>query len=145
VGKDLLDPDYDAIRKRLRQHAITEKLQYQARRLKTLIDQEPAWIEDFCQSVANEALPAAQVDRFPLLSAYSLIQWVLEVKIQVFDQLRGAMRIAEVGGSAGLNSGSDPLARGSILEGGSGVPSPDYRARRLLVLWPLEGHDRSDR
>ena len=186
VGKDLLEPDYDAIRKRLRQHAITEKLQYQARRLKTLIDQEPAWIEDFCQSVANEALPAAQVDRFPLLSAYSLNQWVLagktqgegygfpfdrpqlefarrlqgvaqelevikeihlrgqwqdnvplfklahalkplaadaglrrmievlEVKIQVFDQLRGAMRIAELGGSAGLNSGSAPLAMGSI-------------------------------
>lgn len=39
---------------------------------------------------------------------------VLEVKIQVFDQLRGAMRIAEVGGSAGLNSGSAPLAMGSI-------------------------------
>ena len=186
VGKDLLDRDYDAIRKRLRQHALTEKLQYQARRLKTLIDQEPVWIEHFCQSVANEALPAAHADRFPLLSAYSLIQWmlegktqgegygfpfdrpqlefarrlqgvaqklavikeihlrgqwqdnvplfklahalkplaadaglrkmieVLEVKIQVFDQLRGAMRIAEVGGSAGLNSGSAPLAMGSI-------------------------------
>jgi len=38
----------------------------------------------------------------------------IEVKIQVFDQLRGAMRIAEVGGSAGLNSGSDPVALGPI-------------------------------
>jgi len=38
----------------------------------------------------------------------------LEVKIQVFDQLRDAMRIAPAGGSAGLNSGSDPLAMGPI-------------------------------
>jgi hypothetical protein len=186
LGKDLLEPDYDAIRKRLRHHAITEKLQYQARRLKKLIDQQPAWIEGFCQSVANDALPAAQADEFPLLSAYSLTQWMLEgktqgegygfpfdrpqlefaqrlrwsaqqlqeikeihlrgqwrdnlplhklscelqpvaadaglrktvealeVKIQVFDQLRDAMRIAPAGGSAGLNSGSDPLAMGPI-------------------------------
>jgi len=38
----------------------------------------------------------------------------IEVKIQVFDQLREAMRIAQVGGSAGLNSGSDPVALGPI-------------------------------
>jgi hypothetical protein len=38
----------------------------------------------------------------------------MEVKSQVFDQLRAAMRIAEVGGSAGLNSGSDPIAMGPI-------------------------------
>ena len=38
----------------------------------------------------------------------------IEVKTQVFDQLRGAMRIAQVGGSAGLNSGSDPVALGPI-------------------------------
>jgi len=39
-----------------------------------------------------------------------------EVKSQVFDQLRAAMRIAEVGGSAGLNSGSDPIAMGPIQQ-----------------------------
>ena len=186
LGKDLLESDYDAIRKRLRQHAITEKLQYQSRRLKKLIDQEPSGIEGFCQSVAHDALPAVQADKFPLLSAYSLIQWMLEgktqgegygfpfdrpglefarrlrwaapqleeikqihlrgqwrdnlplhklsgelqkvtddagllrmvealeAKIQVFDQLREAMRIAEAAGSAGLNSGSDPLDMASI-------------------------------
>ena len=38
----------------------------------------------------------------------------IDPKIQVFDQLRGAMRIAEVGGAAGLNSGSRPLAMGPI-------------------------------
>jgi hypothetical protein len=32
----------------------------------------------------------------------------LEIKIEVFDQLRTAMRIAEAGGSAGLNGRSVP-------------------------------------
>jgi hypothetical protein len=38
----------------------------------------------------------------------------IEVKIEVFDRLRRAMRIAEVGGSAGLNSGSRPTPMGPI-------------------------------
>ena len=33
----------------------------------------------------------------------------LDEKIQVFDRLRSAMRIAEIDGSAGLNSGSEPV------------------------------------
>ena len=186
VGKDLLEEDYDAIRKRLRKHALTEKLRSQARRLKAAIDQEPGLVESFFQSVRADSLPTQEVDRFPLLCAYSLIQWVLEgksqgagygfpfdrpqvelarrwlmiskklesikdihlrgqwrdniplfklacalkkisaddtlgrmiqtidVKSKVFDQLRDAMRIAPVGGSAGLNSGSDSLPMGPI-------------------------------
>lgn len=186
LGKDLLESDYDAIRKRLRHHGITEKLQYQARRLKKLIDQEPSRIEGFCRNVTGQFLPANQVDRFPLMGAYSLIQWMLEgknhgqgygfpfdrpllefarrlrlaaqhleeikqillrgqwrdniplhklslelqkvaddaglrktiealeAKIQVFDQLRDAMRIAPAAGSQGLNSGSDPQDMVSI-------------------------------
>jgi len=186
LGKDLLEADYDAIRKRLRQHALTEKLLYLARKLKTAVDQQPGLIDGFCQSVQVGFLPAQQVQAFPLLGAYSLIQWVLEskthgqgygfpfdrpqvefakrlivaakelelikdihlrgqwkdniplfklscelkkvaadtglhkmveaieTKIEVFDQLRCALRIAEVGGSAGLNSGSDSLPIGPI-------------------------------
>ena len=38
----------------------------------------------------------------------------IDEKIQVFDQLRSAMRITEIGGVSGLNSGSDPLALGPI-------------------------------
>ena len=186
VGKDLLEEDYDAIRKHLRKHALTEKLLYQARQLKTTIDQQPGLADRFCQSVQADSLPAEGLERFPILCAYSLIQWVLEgkthgdgygfpfdrpqvefakrlriacqelesikdlhlrgqwrdniplfklscelkkvsadeplekliaaidVKIQVFDQLRHAMRIAEAGGSAGLNSGGDSLPMGPI-------------------------------
>jgi hypothetical protein len=38
----------------------------------------------------------------------------VDLKIEVFDRLRSAMRIAEVGGAAGLNSGSSPVAMGPI-------------------------------
>ena len=186
LGKDLLESDYDAIRLRLRKHGLTEKLLYEARRLKAALDQQPELIENFYQSVQGGCLPSAQLESFPLLCAYSLIQWALEGKtdgegygfpfdrphvqfakrlrilgqrleqikdihlrgqwtdnkplfrlscelkklsadeglermlraiddkIQVFDQLRGAMRIAEAGGAAGLNSGSDPIALGPI-------------------------------
>jgi len=40
----------------------------------------------------------------------------IDLKIEVFDQLRTAMRIAPVGGTAGLNSGSQPQAMGPIQE-----------------------------
>lgn len=38
----------------------------------------------------------------------------IDLKIEVFDRLRRALRIAEVGGGAGLNSGDDPVALGPI-------------------------------
>jgi hypothetical protein len=186
LGQDLLESDYDAIRQRLRKHGLTEKLLRQARKLKETLDQQPDRIESFCQSVQGGCLPSAHWETFPLLCAYSLIQWALagkaegegygfpfdrphvelakrlrvlgqrleeikgihlrgswednkpllrlscqlkqlsadeglqrrlatiDEKIQVFDQLRSAMRIAEIGGAAGLNSGSDPIALGPI-------------------------------
>jgi hypothetical protein len=40
----------------------------------------------------------------------------IDRKGEVFDQLRGAMRIAEVGQTAGLNSGSNPIAMNSIKQ-----------------------------
>ena len=179
LGKDLLESDYEAIRQRLRKHGLTERLRYRARQLKELLDQQPDLVESFCRCVQAGSLPSDQLESFPLLCAYSLIQWVLaakvesegygfpfdrphvefakrlrvlaqrleqikgihlrghwqenkpllklscelkhlsadkglprmlariDEKIQVFDQLRSAMRIAEMGSSAGLNSGSD--------------------------------------
>lgn len=41
----------------------------------------------------------------------------LDLKSEVFDQLRGAMRIAQIGQTTGLNSGSNPIALGSIEKG----------------------------
>ena len=186
AGKDLLEADYDTIRQRLRQHGLTEKLLYYARRFKAAIDEQPGLVERFCQDVQGHCLPSQKLEVFPLLCAYALIQWALEgkadgegygfpfdrphvqfaqrlralgrgleqikdvhlrgqwadnkplfklsgelksicaddglqrmltaidLKIELFDRLRGAMRIAEAGGAAGLNSGSRPMAMGPI-------------------------------
>jgi hypothetical protein len=186
AGKDLLEADYDAIRQRLRQHGLTEKLRYYARRFKAALDEQPGLVESFCQDVQGHCLPSQKLEVFPLLCAYALVQWALEgkadgegygfpfdrphvqfakrlralgqgleqikdvhlrgqwadnkplfklscelksicaddglqrmlaaidLKIEVFDRLRGAMRIAEAGGAAGLNSGSRPMAMGPI-------------------------------
>ena len=40
----------------------------------------------------------------------------IEVNSEVFDPLRSAMRIVEVGTSAGLNSGGDPVSLGPIAQ-----------------------------
>lgn len=186
VGKDLFQADYDAIRQRLRQHGLTEKLLYHARRFRADIDTQPGLVETFCREVQGPGLPSQSLEVFPLLCAYALVQWTLggktegdgygfpfdrphvqfakrlrvlgqllehikdvhlrgqwrdnkplfklacelrslcadaglpkrlaaiDLKIQVFDQLRAAMRIAEVGAGAGLNSGSRSLPMGSI-------------------------------
>jgi hypothetical protein len=186
LGKDLLESDYDAIRQRLRNHGLTDKLLHHARRLKAAIDQQPGLVERFYQNVQGHCLPKDKLELFPLLCAYSLIQWALEgktdgqgygfpfdrphvqfakrlqvlgqrleqikdvhlrgqwadnkpllklscelkklsadeglprmlaaieLKLEVFDRLRSAMRIAQVGGAAGLNSGSSPVAMGPI-------------------------------
>lgn len=186
LGKDLLASDYDDLRRRLRKYGLTEKLLQHARRLKTVLDEQPERVGRFCQSVQVGSLPTEELELFPLFCAYSLIQWTLagknqgegygfpfdrplvhfakrfrilgqrleqikdlhlrgqwrdniplfklscelqkvstdkgllgtlealDLKTQVFDQLRNAMRIAQVGQSAGLNSGSDSIALGSI-------------------------------
>ncbi len=80
IGKNLLEQDYDAIRQRLRQHALSEKLPHQSRQLNTTIDQQPGLAESFCQNVQAGYLPAERLERFPFLCAYRLIQWVLEGK-----------------------------------------------------------------
>lgn len=59
----------------------------------------------------------------------------IDSKIQVFDRLRRAMRIAEVGGGAGLNSGGDPAPMGAIEKAVEQfrqevVSRPDYQSTR---------------
>ncbi len=82
IGKDLFGQEYDLIRKRLSQHGIAGKLQYQARRLKAVMDQNPPLLDAFVQSFAHQTPTGSGIKWLPLLCAYSLIQWALVGKHQ---------------------------------------------------------------
>ena len=82
IGKDLLEPDYELIRKRLRKHGITTKLHTLARKLKTVIDEHPDLVEDFRAQVQNQAASYASVELIPMITTYSLILWTLDGKHQ---------------------------------------------------------------
>ena len=82
LGKDLLASDYDDLRRRLRKYGLTEKLLQHARRLKTVLDEQPERVGRFCQSVQVGSLPTEELELFPLFCAYSLIQWTLAGKNQ---------------------------------------------------------------
>lgn len=78
IGKDLLEQDYDTIRKRLRKHGIAGKLRTHARKLRQLIDDHPQLIDDFRSRVEHQSASDSSVERIPMISAYSLILWALD-------------------------------------------------------------------
>ena len=82
VGKDLLESDYDAIRKRLRKHGITSKLRDQARKLRVIIDQHPQLIDDFRRRLEHQTAGDSSLELIPAISAYGLILWALDGKNQ---------------------------------------------------------------
>jgi hypothetical protein len=82
IGKDLLGPDYDTIRKRLRKHGIAGKLRKHARKLRQLIDDHPQLIDDFRRRVEHESASDSSVEGMPVISAYSLVLWALNARDQ---------------------------------------------------------------
>lgn len=82
LGRDLLGPDYDQIRKRLRKREITARLRYHARRLKRVIQQAPDHIEVFRRCLDHQDTTNQPVALIPTLTAYALIQWALDGKNQ---------------------------------------------------------------
>jgi hypothetical protein len=82
IGKDLLEQDYDTIRKRLRKHGITSKLRRHARKLKELIDDHPQLIDDFRSRVEHQTASDSSIELVPAISAYGLILWALDGKNQ---------------------------------------------------------------
>jgi len=82
IGKDLFQEEYDLIRKRLRKHGITTKLHYRAKRLKDVIDQDPALIDEFYNGVQNTTFSDSSLELMPAVGAYSLVQWALDGKNQ---------------------------------------------------------------
>ena len=82
IGKDLFGEEYNAIRKCLKKHKITSKLQYRARALKRIIDDNPHLIDELHSGIENKQLPDSALTLAPVISAYSLIIWALDGKNQ---------------------------------------------------------------
>ena len=80
IGKDLLDGDYDIIRKQLKKHGISGKLLDSAKQLKSVIDQNPKLIKSLETAIRDESLSSDACQFIPIVSAYTLIQWALQGK-----------------------------------------------------------------
>jgi hypothetical protein len=82
LGKDLLEDQYDLIRKRLRKHRISPKLRQRAKLLKREIEQNPETaqvlqtdLEDLMQSITPRQW-------LPWINSYGLIHWALAGKTE---------------------------------------------------------------
>ncbi len=84
IGRDLLEQDYDTIRKRLRlrKHGIAGKLRMHARKLKRLVDDHPQLIDDFRSRIEHESASDSSIEWIPAISAYGLVLWALDGKNQ---------------------------------------------------------------
>jgi hypothetical protein len=82
IGKDLLEQDYDTIRKRLSKHGIAGKLRTRARTLKQIIDDHPQLIEDFRSRIEHTSASDSSSELIPTISAYGLVLWTLDGKNQ---------------------------------------------------------------
>ncbi len=80
IGKDLLEADYDIIRKQLKKHGISAKLLERAKALKAVIDQNLELIPALETTIKDETLPPNVRQFIPVVSAYTLIQWALQGK-----------------------------------------------------------------
>jgi len=80
IGKDLLEADYDIIRKQLKKHGLSGKLLGRAKQLKAAIDQNPELIQALERTIRDEAPPTEARQFIPVVSTYTLIQWVLQGK-----------------------------------------------------------------
>jgi len=80
IGKDLLEADYNIIRKQLKKHGISAKLLEKAKQLKAIIDQNPELIQALETAIRDESLSPDTRQFIPVVSTYTLIQWVLQGK-----------------------------------------------------------------
>jgi len=80
IGKDLLEAEYDNIRKRLSKHEIAGKLNYRLRKFKQTVDENTKLIDLLNQQSSSG--DDAFFTCMPVLAAYSLTVWVLNGKKQ---------------------------------------------------------------
>ena len=80
IGKDFLGAEYDIIRRRLSRQGIGAKLRYRAKQLKKNMDLHPELVPLLETAIRDAALPADACQCFPVVNAYTLIQWALQGK-----------------------------------------------------------------
>lgn len=79
AGKDLLEPDYARLRKRLRKHAVSSRLQALVRNLAARLRDAPSDAPDLAAAILGGVLPDDPA-LVPAAAAYSLAQWALDGK-----------------------------------------------------------------
>lgn len=80
IGKDLLETEYDNIRKRLTKHGIAGKLNYRLRKFKQTVDDNTKLIDMLDHK--NSSSCDTFFTCMPVLAAYSLIIWTINGKKQ---------------------------------------------------------------
>lgn len=81
LGKDLLEKDYDTLRKKLRKHGISSTLRRRLRSLRVTVDEHSELLAKINPDLSTgEKLTKEEMKVTPTLIAYSLIQWVLDGK-----------------------------------------------------------------
>ena len=80
IGKDLLAGENDVIRKRLKGHGIQGALKKKAAQFKKIIDCDPDLAECLAASLENGKIQKRTLEKMPVVTAYTLIQWALEGK-----------------------------------------------------------------
>jgi hypothetical protein len=80
IGKDLLEDEYDNIRKQLTMHGIAAKLNYRLRAFKQIIDDNTGIIDMLKDQNASDG--DAFFTCMPVIAAYSMIIWIHNGKKQ---------------------------------------------------------------
>jgi hypothetical protein len=80
IGKDLLEAEYDNIRKSLTKHGIAGKLNYRLRQFKQTVDENTNLIDMLNHQ--SSSISDAFFTCMPVIAAYSLITWALNGKKQ---------------------------------------------------------------
>jgi hypothetical protein len=80
IGKDLLEDEYDNIRKRLTVHGITGKLNYRLRAFRQVVDDNTEMIDMLKDQNVSDG--NAFFTCMPVIAAYSMIVWIQNGKKQ---------------------------------------------------------------
>ena len=80
IGKDLLNKDYDIIRRRLRSYGILNKLRNLSKPLKSVIDRHPEEVSIFTNIIRKDGKIDLNSEIMQTITVYFLIQWILSWK-----------------------------------------------------------------